>query len=382
MNRSLRVLIIDDSERDALLLVHSLRKEGIEADWKRVDTATAMMGTIAGGKWDLAICDCQMPEFSVERALDIWLKTGDDQPFIVVSGAIGEEEAVKLLKAGAHDFVRKDNLARLVPAIDRELRETAERNARKEAEEALRQSELHRFQLQAELSCAAEVQRKLLPVVPPDASGFEIAARCLPARHVGGDFYDWLELAPGIVTLTLGDVMGKGMAAAILMATVRATLRAVVQVNPPASALQLAQHALQHDLDRSDSFVTLFHAQLNVTDRKLTYVDCGHGYALLMRADGKAEELNLRGLPLGVSAQEKYQEGTVALEGGDTLVLYSDGLIDAVPELELNNGALVRLLENASSADEAVSRLAAIVPPDRPRPDDMTVLVLRCKEDV
>ncbi|MBI1921970.1 MAG: SpoIIE family protein phosphatase [Geobacter sp.] len=376
MSEPLNVLIIDDSERDALLLARSMRKEGLELYSKRVDTAEAMEKEMVARKWDVAISDCHMPDFTVEGALAIWQRDGKDQPFIVVSGAIGEEEAVALLKAGAHDFVRKDNLARLVPAIERELRDSSDRHGRREAEEALRQSELRRLQLQTELNCAAEVQKKLLPRDPLNLPGFEIAAVCKPARQVGGDFYDWYETVPGIVNLTFGDVMGKGMAAAMLMTTVRATLRAVTLRVQPSIAVQLAEQSLRHDLNSSESFVTLILARLNVEASLMTYVDCGHGFAFLRRRDGRVEEILPRGLPLGIKSGEIYQEGGCTFQEGDALILYSDGLIDALPELGLDNEALAARLSGSSNAREMVDRISAVVPPGTPLPDDLTVLVV------
>ena len=204
---------------------------------------------------------------------------------------------------------------------------------RKKAEEALRESEMRRYQLQMELVYAAEVQARLLPRSYPQIPGFDVAARCLPAKQVGGDFFDWMEVCPGVWSFTLGDVMGKGMAAAMLMATVRASLRSVAH-NPPGEALRLAEQALFDDLENSESFVTLFHAQLYAEARKLTFVDCGHGYAFLRLGNGTVKELLPRGLPMGVPGPKIYQEGTVELEKGDIMVLYSDGLIDARPELE------------------------------------------------
>jgi serine phosphatase RsbU (regulator of sigma subunit) len=382
MDKPLRVLIVDDSEADALMLQRALRKGGLEFESKRVDTAEDMRSAMASQRWEVALSDCHMPKFTVEGALDIWTEGGEGQPLIVVSGAIGEEEAVGLLKAGAQDFVRKDNLARLVPAIERELRETEQRRARKQAEEALHQSEQTRLKLQAELECAAELQKKLLPTTFPTAPGFDFAAKCVPAHEVGGDFYDWHDMAPGTVTLSLGDVMGKGMTAAMLMATARAALRAIAQTEPPAAVAQWAERALRQDLDSSESFVTLFHAQLDLTSRTLTYVDCGHGFVFLRRLDGRTEELLPRGLPLGVSNEECYEEGAVTFGEGDALVLYSDGLIDALPEQEIENETLAAQLEGASSAEEMVDRLAAMVPPGTPRPDDLTVVVVRCKEEI
>ena len=251
---------------------------------------------------------------------------------------------------------------------------------RKRGEEALRASEQARFLLQAELNLAAEVQAKLLPRGYPELEGFEIAARCLPAHQVGGDFFDWLEVSPGIVALTLGDVMGNGLAAAMLMATVRATIHAVAQEIHPARALQLAERALRVDLENSDRFVTLFHARLDTGTRTLTFVDCGHGYVFCRRADGRVEELLPRGLPLGISGEEKYQEGTVTFAVGDALVMYSDGLVDARPELSLDRHKLAQRVGNAASAVEMVEILTGIPGLTDSPPDDLTVLVVRCKE--
>lgn len=252
-------------------------------------------------------------------------------------------------------------------------------NERKQAEAALRESELRRYQLQVELVYAAEVQTKLLPRNYPQIPGFDVAAQCLPARQVGGDFFDWQEVCPGVWGFTLGDVMGKGMAAAMLMATVRASLRSVAH-NPPAEALRLAEQALSSDLDSSESFVTLFYTQLWAEARRLTFVDCGHGYVFLRRADGRLEDFSLRALPLGVPGSTGFQEGTVEFEPGDTLVLYSDGLVDARPELELDNRTLAAQLEGTSNAQEMVGRLFGLTEQQGPRPDDITVLVVRCND--
>lgn len=377
MSTLLRILIIEDYEKDALLLIRALRQEGIELIAERVDTAQAMERALRGGSWDLAISDCHMPDFSVEAALEIWQREVGDQPFIVVSGAIGEEQAVALLKAGAHDFVKKGNLARLVPAIERELRDARERQARKAAEEALYESEKRRVQLQTELNCAAEMQKLLLPQKTLPLPGFEIAAFCHPARQIGGDFYDWYETAPGIVTLAFGDVMGKGLAAAMLMATVRATLRAVTLRVQPSIAMQLAERSLRQDLNSSGRFVTLFLGRLNVEASLLTYVDCGHGYAFLLRRDGRVEELLPRGLPLGVLTEEDYQEGGCIFNEGDALVVYSDGVIDSVPELALDAQSIARHLAGAAHAKEMVDRITALAPLESPLADDLTVMVLR-----
>jgi phosphoserine phosphatase RsbU/P len=161
------------------------------------------------------------------------------------------------------------------------------------------------------------------------------------------------------------------------MATVRATIRAVSH-NRPAEALQLAANVLQSDLDHSESFVTLFHGQLDAKEHRLAFVDCGHGFVFVRRASGAVARLTPRGLPLGVSGQECYQEGTIDFATGDTLVIYSDGLIDARPDLALNNELLAEQLQGASSAREMLERLIELPGVEGPLPDDMTVLVAHC----
>jgi serine phosphatase RsbU (regulator of sigma subunit) len=170
------------------------------------------------------------------------------------------------------------------------------------------------------------------------------------------------------------------MAAAMLMATVRAALHAVTLYNSPAQALHLAEQALFADLENSESFVTLFHGQLDSEQRTFSFVDCGHGYVFVRRTDGTVEGLSPRGLPLGVQGGEVYQEGVVALQKGDVLVLFSDGVIDANPELELTNPILAEQLAGKNSAQEMVDALIALTGQPDPQPDDITVLVVRCVE--
>jgi|LGVF01.1.fsa_nt_gb diguanylate cyclase (GGDEF)-like protein/PAS domain S-box-containing protein len=137
----LRVLIVEDAEDDALLLVRTLRQAGYDLTFTQVDTAEAMAAALAEKTWDLVVSDYSMPHFSALAALMVLKKSGFDIPFIVLSGNIGEETAVESMRAGAHDYVMKGNTARLLPAIDRELREATGRLQRRRAEETLLESE-------------------------------------------------------------------------------------------------------------------------------------------------------------------------------------------------------------------------------------------------
>lgn len=141
MDKPLRILIVEDSEDDAELLVNELERSGYNVTYQRVDTAGAMNCILDQDSWDLVIADYTMPSFSAPAALSLLKEKQLDLPFIIVSGSIGEDIAVAAMKAGAHDYVMKGRLARLAPAVERELREASERRKRREAELALRQKE-------------------------------------------------------------------------------------------------------------------------------------------------------------------------------------------------------------------------------------------------
>ncbi len=141
MKSSLDVLIVEDSEDDLLLMVRELRRGGYTLNYLRVDTAAEMTAALDRQSWDIVIADYSLPTFSAPAALKLLQQHQLDLPFIIVSGTIGEEVAVNAMKAGAHDYIIKGNLTRLVPAVERELRDAQERQKRQSAEQALRDSE-------------------------------------------------------------------------------------------------------------------------------------------------------------------------------------------------------------------------------------------------
>ncbi len=142
MSVPLRLLLVEDSEEDALLLIREITRGGFDVRNERVETPEMMADALISKDWDMIISDYTLPRFSGLAALKLFQQKGLDLPFIIVSGKIGEDIAVRAMKAGAHDYILKNNLSRLVPAINRELREAAMRRERKRAEEVVRQSYL------------------------------------------------------------------------------------------------------------------------------------------------------------------------------------------------------------------------------------------------
>src|SRR5437764_4152115 len=133
--------MVEDSEEDVELVLLELQRGGFKPACKRVDTPAQMAAALDERRWDLVLADYSMPQFSMRAALALLQQRGLDVPFLVVSATIGEEAAVAAMKAGAHDYIMKDKLGRLVPAIRRELRESAVRRERKNLEEQLRQAQ-------------------------------------------------------------------------------------------------------------------------------------------------------------------------------------------------------------------------------------------------
>ncbi|MFW9767534.1 MAG: response regulator [Candidatus Thorarchaeota archaeon] len=138
MTEDVRILLIEDSEDDALLIERALRKDGLHPTIKRISKADEMKQSLDEEKWDVILCDYMMPEFSIPDAMNELTHRNLDIPFIIVSGTISDEIAVKIMKSGAHDYLTKNNLSRLVPAIEREIEEADQRRKRRAAEEALR----------------------------------------------------------------------------------------------------------------------------------------------------------------------------------------------------------------------------------------------------
>ncbi|MFL6143300.1 MAG: PP2C family protein-serine/threonine phosphatase [Labedaea sp.] len=180
-----------------------------------------------------------------------------------------------------------------------------------------------------ELDQAAEVQRKLMPEHPPNIPGYEFAAACVPYRGVGGDFFDWYTTDRGVV-MTLGEVMGKGIGAAIVVSVVSTVLRAAGRQYPPAEAVEFADMALREELEATETGITVCLGELTPETGVVRYVDAGHGLMFSLLSDGTVRRPppELMSLPLGVMPDQKRAEIPMRLMPGDIACIFSDGLLD------------------------------------------------------
>jgi PAS domain S-box-containing protein len=218
---------------------------------------------------------------------------------------------------------------------------------------------------------AAAIQRQLLPQGTPTLTGYELVGTCLPAQNVAGDFYDWL-VADGHLDVTVADVMGKGMGAALVMAALRTALRAAPAELGPARRMTVAAETMALGLD--GLFVTAFQARLDLGTGVLRYVDAGHGYCALRLASGELVSLGTRSLPLGVEMDATFSEGEVRMDPGDSILMYSDGLVETEAGTEEPED-LIQELRGAEDAAELLDRLMRRVPARLA--DDVTVVILR-----
>jgi serine phosphatase RsbU (regulator of sigma subunit) len=242
-----------------------------------------------------------------------------------------------------------------------------------------------RRSIEQELRMARDIQRALLPKDSPQLDSWKISHRYLPAREVGGDFYDFLELPDGRLGLVVGDATGHGMPAALVMATARSMLRAVAQASDsPGEVLRRTNDPLVMDIP-PNMFVTCFYGILDPSSGRLVYANAGHDLPYLRRGGGDAEELRARGMPLGIMPGMSYEEKEILLEAGDSALLYSDGLVEAHdPKGEMFGFPRLRALivehgdEEKPLVDSLLEELYSFTDEGWEQEDDITLLTLEC----
>ncbi len=225
-----------------------------------------------------------------------------------------------------------------------------------------------------ELTRSRQVQRALLPKSFATLDGYDVAGGSSAKRAVGGDFYDWYPVRHG-AAFTIGDVMGKGMPAALIATTVRAVMRAGSRSDGVAAAAEAAEETLDADLSGASTFVTLFHSYLDEETGVLRYIDAGHGLSLVVHTDGSSERLSSNSLPLGAGANSEWRAQTVRLHHGSTLVSFSDGVLDLFDGTLGAMDEVETIVRGAPTAQAVIDSLMARV--DSTVTDDVTVIAVR-----
>jgi sigma-B regulation protein RsbU (phosphoserine phosphatase) len=250
--------------------------------------------------------------------------------------------------------------------------------------EAVASEVAQRERLNRELEIAREVQQRLFPQAGPAVPGLEYAGKCRPASSVGGDYYDFVEMCDGRLGIAIGDISGKGVPAALLMASLQASLRGLAIANPPAlSTLMVNLNRLVFDASPSNRYATFFYGVYNPSTREFMYVNGGHNPPMVFRG---AEVLRLEdgGPVIGLFGPAQYQQATVQLERGDTLLLFTDGVSEAMnnDDEEFDEPRLMEAVRSGEGLDPAgvIDRVMAACDAfaaGAPQHDDMTLVVAR-----
>ncbi len=258
-------------------------------------------------------------------------------PRVLDPARLGEEGLVSFISAGLAFAGRPIGVYRLYSKTRRQFTRSDKALLRSVAEQsaiAIEQANLLRVQeaeavVQRQLQLAEDVQRRMLPTSLPEVARLDLAARYQPSDRLAGDFYDVFQTGTQ-VSMAVGDVVGHGVAAALMMASVRSTLRAVSDDDRPlCEVVSLVNRAMCRDTLQSE-FCTLFTARIDPQTLDMDYCNAGHDPPLLMRADGTVERLEPGGMLLGIEPEAGYEQSRTRLGVGDVLVAFTDGLVDVM----------------------------------------------------
>lgn len=238
--------------------------------------------------------------------------------------------------------------------------------------------------LHREIEIASEVQQRLLPQTSPPVEGLEYSGTCRPARGVGGDYYDFLQLPDGGFGVAIGDVSGKGIPAALLMASLQASLRGqIIRGGQNLAELLASINRLICDASSPNRYATFFYAQYLPSTRRLTYVNAGHNAPILLR-DQEAIRLEIGGPVVGLLPAAAYDEGSIELQRGDLIVLFTDGVSESMNATDEEWGeqevvATARGCRQRAAVEirDVLIASAEAFAAGTPQHDDMTVVVLK-----
>ncbi len=314
-----RVLVADDQPDVLEALRWLLTGEGYEPEF--VSSTDAVLERLRARPFDLLLMDLNYTRdtTSGREGLELipHVRAHDpSMPIVVMTGWGSVDTAVEAMRLGAKSFVQKpwEDVA-LLEILQREI-DDARATKRRDAK------------LQRELDEARLIQRGLLPTALPQVPGLDLASSWQPANGVGGDCFDALPFGTAAVGLSIADVAGKGVPAALLMSNLQAAVRAFALDGAPPSSVCTSVNRLLCRNMAAGRFVTFCYTRIDVAAGRLTYANAGHNPPLLIRANGTAERLNPGGTVLGVFTESAYEQGDFEIGPGDRLIFYTDGITE------------------------------------------------------
>lgn len=324
MGKKTRILIFEDNISDAELMRRQLRKSDLDFEIELAKDRNSFVKALDDFVPDIILADYVVPAFDGMAALDLARQKIGMVPVIIVSGFIGEDVAIETLKKGATDYVLKDKMAKLVPAIKRALSEVEQVSEKKLAE-----AKLHEV-YESEHRIAQTLQKSLLTEDIPAIEGLEISYYYQSATQwaeVGGDFYDVFHIPGKGYGLVIGDVSGKGILAAAETAKVKYLLkdRAYAGMQPH-EALASVNESLLKQFDFTGTFTALTFGFYEQKKAIMRLSNAGNPYPYLAKEDRFVE---LTGVPVAIKPGEKYESIEINMQKDETLLLYTDGLTES-----------------------------------------------------
>ena len=379
---SYKILVVDDEPDMEPLVLQRMRRHIRSGRYSFVFAQNGVEALEVLNKdsdIDMVVSDINMPRMDGLTLLSQIAQLNPDLRAVIVS-AYGDMKNIRTaMNRGAFDFVTK-------PLDFDDLQVTIERTLEnmKAWKEAL-SSRDKLVSLQRELDVASQMQQSILPTQFPSGDDFETFGSMDPARNVGGDFFDVVQLDGGRIGLAIADVSDKGVPAALFMMSSRTLLKgSAIGLAEPGKVLQEVNDLLADD-NESAMFVTVLYAVYDPPTGRLSYANGGHNLPVIFHADGSSTVLPYtQGLALAVLSGFDFEEGEITLAPGDTLVLYTDGVTEAM-DIEKEEFGMERLRgvfaggqpESAKTANEAVFAAVREFVGDAPQSDDITCLTLK-----
>jgi sigma-B regulation protein RsbU (phosphoserine phosphatase) len=379
----IRVLLVEDNPGDALLLrelINEVQSPDTTIEWTESDRlADALLVLADADLFDVVLLDLSLPDSQGLATFEQVHLQVPLAPVVMLTGLNDETMAAAAMERGAQDYLVKGQVDG--HALLRSMRYAIERTRRRVAEESVYNSKM-------EMRVAQAIQRKLFPQQAPEIPGFDIAGASFPADATGGDYFDYFPLGAEHWMIAVGDVSSHGFGPALLMAETRAYLRAFSRASELGNLnriLTWVNRAITEDT-KSEQFVTLIAARLDITTRQLAHASCGHPPGFVLDANGQIRaELKSTGLPLGISEDNPLDpEVVISLVPGDLVMLSTDG-IDEARNANGEEFGRQRLLETvqANRQQPAAAIIVAIrtairtFAGDAPQKDDITAVIIK-----
>jgi len=392
-----KILIIDDKKANILLLERMLQGAGYLSITSTMDPKE-VCALHSKNHYDLILLDLEMPcmdGFEVMEGLKE-IETNGYLPVLVITAQ--PERKLLALKAGAKDFVSKPfDLAEVLARVHNMLEVRLLKSMAVQTALALENARLtaviasevaHRERLDGEVEIAREVQERLFPQTLPPIAGIEYSGTCRPALAVGGDYYDFLALPDGHLGIAIGDVSGKGIAAALMMASLQASLRGEAARAPENLTVLVGNiNRLLYEASSDNRYATFFYAQYAPKSRRLTYVNAGHNPPMLFHRDGdqwQISRLDVGGSVVGIHESYPYEQSTVTISPDDVFIAFTDGISEAMnaADEEWGEAQLIETVKQFGGLAPSEIITGVMQSADRfvtgaKQHDDMTLVVLR-----